>query len=610
MGLLRECRGVITIYLTIILLALFCLAGIIIDVTRIMVAENKVEGALAAAVRSNLAGYDKQLVGEYGLYASNVGEEETRRYFAANLQEGEGVKLITYDICEFNLETTDLRESLLNNERFREQILQYVKYKAPANLSLRFADVLGVETFEKNAQSFTAGYECYNEKTELKEELIKINERLNDLAPFYATPSVMAAGEEKTIEAIREMKEIKRLLETDIARHLESYKGKSANETYEEVEKLQVEIEQNKADLDNNIEILERMISGSGFSDGEGESGAEKAYLVRPVGFAIEEDMENEIEAGFLQSIENIKKKIAGLIKIIPVEDTIGEEILQEANRAVDADIVQVWSESFTQREQTYYENTDPDLIGELSGNIISFVTSLGGFLKDIALQGRDCLYIDEYILDKSTYATSPTARDHYFKNGEVEYVLCGFAYEGANLVGVFERIWFIRFAINTVEAFFKSVSPEIYSRLTQALSEGLVCACNDVVKLYAGEEVPLFKFKIGNSVGKRGLQYSDYLRILLLFENEGTKLDRLRDLVQVNLRNKGGQKNDFELQNYHLVCSAEAVVEINLWFLPLLNLERLGFEQFTDGSYRIEKATVTGYGTNTLLPAVVGMEG
>ena len=52
-------------------------------------------------------------------------------------------------------------------------------------------------------------------------------------------------------------------------------------------------------------------------------------------------------------------------------------------------------------------------------------------------------------------------------------------------------------------------------------------------------------------SGGENGLQvklgYGDYLRILLLLENETTKLERLQEVIQVNMRQQSN-RSDFQL--------------------------------------------------------------
>ena len=62
-------RGAISVFLIIIFLSLLMLSGLFVDICRVMAAERKVQNALDTAVRSVLAQYDDELVGQFGLFA-------------------------------------------------------------------------------------------------------------------------------------------------------------------------------------------------------------------------------------------------------------------------------------------------------------------------------------------------------------------------------------------------------------------------------------------------------------------------------------------------------------------------------------------------------------
>ena len=139
-------RGGITLFLAIILMALLVLAGVFIDAARIAVAEGKVQSSLNTTVRSVLAGYDEELIGQFGLYGLDGKSEkavikaDVLKYFQANLKERhQGIKFINYEVNPENI-TISTSGNLLTDEIYKRQILEYMKYKAPITMTENLID--------------------------------------------------------------------------------------------------------------------------------------------------------------------------------------------------------------------------------------------------------------------------------------------------------------------------------------------------------------------------------------------------------------------------------------------------------------------------------------
>jgi hypothetical protein len=208
--------------------------------------------------------------------------------------------------------------------------------------------------------------------------------------------------------------------------------------------------------------------------------------------------------------------------------------------------------------------------------------------VEQALLDGGAKLAICEYIMDKYTFATSQTERGHYFQLGEVEYILCGNDSELANVTEMFSKIFVIRLAINALDAFLKSPVLHPLARLAEALVTGFTKACADMLRLYMGEAVAIYP-----SLAQPALAYSDYLRLFLLQQDKNTQLNRMRQLIQVNLAQSG---NSFALKEHSASFKARAEVSINLLFLPALHLDKLGFPNFSGNKYLIIKETRAGY--------------
>ena len=131
---------------------------------------------------------------------------------------------------------------------------------------------------------------------------------------------------------------------------------------------------------------------------------------------------------------------------------------------------------------------------------------------------------------------------------------------------------------------------PSFSVRLGQALVGGFIAATKDMLDLYGGKDVPVCA-----SLGKLpvSLSYSDHLRLLLLMQNEKTQLERMRQLMQINIRQV---QPDFELKNHVTKFTGKAEVTVNLWFAPLLQLDKFGVKQIQGNKYYLTKTSALSY--------------
>ena len=75
--------------------------------------------------------------------------------------------------------------------------------------------------------------------------------------------------------------------------------------------------------------------------------------------------------------------------------------------------------------------------------------------------------------------------------------------------------------------------------------------------------------------------------------QNEDIQLERMRQLMQINIRQ---EKSNFELKNYATIVTGKAEVTVNLWFAPLLQLDKLGFPQIDGNQYHLCVTSAQGY--------------
>ena len=144
--------GQITVFLSIVLFAVIMLAGVLIDAARVLTAQTQLERALASSTRSALANYSARLKSDYGVFALSTSDETALkgiigRYMEKNLSvDKEPAQKGIVDLYGFRVEGIKVAPifNLSENEVVKNQILEYMKYRAPVRLLEGIWDRLAV----------------------------------------------------------------------------------------------------------------------------------------------------------------------------------------------------------------------------------------------------------------------------------------------------------------------------------------------------------------------------------------------------------------------------------------------------------------------------------
>ena len=239
-----------------------------------------------------------------------------------------------------------------------------------------------------------------------------------------------------------------------------------------------------------------------------------------------------------------------------------------------------------------------------------------GSVLKDLSEDGTgealgdDLIttgYIESYFRNE---LDEDSADDHFFRC-EVEYILYGCMSDEENYKKAYHSIFAVRTAVNTAYLYMdpeksalilataEAMTPGPFAPLTQVLltlAWAAVESENDMKNLEAGNGVPLIKNSAtwmtdidGAAKGASGgedyipvpgdshMTYSRYLDMLLLTLDRDTKLYRIMDLIQINL--KGTERADFTMSDHftglalkaeiakksHAVGVVDSTAEINM---------------------------------------------
>jgi Flp pilus assembly protein TadG len=136
-------KGTVTVFMVLITTVTFVFAGLIIDMSRILLANYAASSAIESATRSLMANYNKDLVADYGLYAIEKCDSNDKlfmKYLIRNLNltdKNNGAEK-TFTVLktrsdnlvesETSVEYTD---QLINDDVFKAQLTEYMKYRAP-----------------------------------------------------------------------------------------------------------------------------------------------------------------------------------------------------------------------------------------------------------------------------------------------------------------------------------------------------------------------------------------------------------------------------------------------------------------------------------------------
>ncbi len=173
--------------MSIILLAVLMLAGILVDVSRISVGKSMVKRAADTAAKSLLADYSSKLKEDYGIFALPQSDKELlnskfEEYICDNLSisnDEEFYKNRT-KLFDFRVESISVTPlyNLSENSITKQQILEYMKYRAPSELAEGFIERL------KTIKGFKSMSEAYKKKLGIDKLMGRLDKSQQKLKRF------------------------------------------------------------------------------------------------------------------------------------------------------------------------------------------------------------------------------------------------------------------------------------------------------------------------------------------------------------------------------------------------------------------------------------------
>ena len=216
---------------------------------------------------------------------------------------------------------------------------------------------------------------------------------------------------------------------------------------------------------------------------------------------------------------------------------------------------------------------------------------SIESILKKLSNTALDITYMYKYL---NSYMRVTGDKVTYFNN-EWEYVIAGKLDDHANYNACRKRLFLLRNALNLAALYEDRTKVETIAAIAEILTPGAGAVTQvaiaeawaaveteeDLKDLYAGERVPLFKTgpdwktdlnmalsdeekeKVKDLIAtseestseietmSEGLDYEEYLLIMLSSMNENTRVLRIMDIIQVNMKYR--YYDDFNMSEYYV---------------------------------------------------------
>ena len=277
---------------------------------------------------------------------------------------------------------------------------------------------------------------------------------------------------------------------------------------------------------------------------------------------------------------------------------------------------------------------------GMLQENALGFIADIGNLVAGGAVDLRDNIYLNEYIMGtfKNSVPVMKPGNENVkdtnlqgiekdtlqtFYDSEVEYILHGNASQQLNSIMTKGELLMVRFGLDTLHVYTDGKKKAMAAGIATAvagwwtggagipiISNLIMCgwgmgeAVIDVKDLMDGKSIPIYKmtgdWKLdvglpaasGPKTDKRlYFNYQDYLRVFLLTMNENKKLNRVEDLIQLNL---GKSRSGFKMTECNTYVRVEAEVSMRYLFITQPFIQKA--MKTNDGRYVFKVLVYEGY--------------
>ncbi len=365
---LKKTKGAISIFLCFVMVALIVLTGALVDGSRMRAAETEVKSALDTAALSQLANYSNILKELYGLFAiadndsgyikesvesmlnkdmlTGLGtpEEGSDRYYSEmlNFPGGDSGKLL--DLFDYKIESVKVEPvyNLSESSVVRQQILEYMKYRAPKEIAGQVLDKL-------------MAFKDLGEQSKILERKLDIDDRLKEARESQENLSDKAYeinSLARNNEILQKMSELKSKLIEAAAKE----KGMEDKKDGEGIESYRRDMEAAAELREELVEYIDdKLIKNNAFADAK-----QAIYDIRDKsGQAVK--LSEELEASIAQDSSSFAEAVRTDIK--DRSKGIDAKVLRDREAEIEK-----CTEAYRRIRDLINEIDLPDMSSELSG--------------------------------------------------------------------------------------------------------------------------------------------------------------------------------------------------------------------------------------------------
>lgn len=590
-------RGSVSVLVLIVCSAMLLAFGILVELSRLYTAQNRLELAVKSAARTVLAGYVRELR-EYGLFAWK-GEEnqlatvraESSALLADMLAEDgspgwSGATLQTHSVRVMPL------QSLGQHHVFRQQLLEHMKYKAPAAYAAKALEAAqlvkpAAEQGRIRSEHIKELYEIAEKREWAMEQALNTAERLADqvlaLSGAYRSHIASAAGEKPDYssgdrDAVR--------FETLLAIHQELNERLAAARQTDNRLHAYAEREL-AANADAQLGDLGPL--GDDYFRTYSSDAAELAArfgMLRSM-WSSRQPAERLAEANASMGaaasewITRLRRTEQSRRDRIERRKSGEAEQRREADRQLEAIWNQPLRNACKSDSRAHYSalagfadkyrsvNELPTSGAEPVSNVPDSAAGHDGFeslrrlaaVLDAVIKLRNNLYVNEYAL--TSFNNRTVERSNRVLTGqEAEFILYGIGSCEGNIAAAYTELLALRVAVRTTEEWLKPAKNALLTPMGAfwaALAQGARRAASDLDLLLEGESVEL-----ADAMPALKLSYSDYLRLFYALHGQHESiLTRMQSVIELN----SGQ----DVTKRYAAVDLYAKASVRLPFVPRL---------------------------------------
>jgi hypothetical protein len=615
-------KGSVSVFFIITTAAMFFFNAVLIDFTRIVIAEKHTENAVKAAARSVMSGYDNDLR-TYGLFGVGFPIAERKNVFEkvviGNIEtdsRGDYFPFIQLSLKPATARVNSLY-SLAHQHVFEQQLLEEMKYKAPVEFGRNVVDkfsnvsqrIRAARNFTDNASAID---KLVNQRDQVMEEVWNISSKIMEQ---------FDQSYRKNADDLAKAATSKAALDDDLLAMQRAVEHKLTilNDLYLKLNEALNKAEQYDANIANTLTRANEVMKGDIPDDPDYLGALGRVHILGDRYFALYKTDTAEVYASFSAYVRAIKSKPAESEHHVQsvlqnLNDNYYEKAVQwhsaivkgndqwrqqsESNKRLQEQEVRKTKSQLDQSKSYFFENscnTENDKrsyrrltgnqgfyeaylnynriqhttnqlthtpydspVKELGSDSLSLLKGMTNILQNMTRE----IYVNEYVLmnfNNRIPDQGPRA-GHMLNNQETEYVIYGLSSCQMNLSAAYVEMFMLRIGLRLVEAL---ADPKTLAAGSPMLAV-LTALSTATAKAYSDMRKLLSGENVPllDAARALSLNYKDYLRIILFLHSHDLKrMSRIQALIQLNTGK--------DLRKKPTYVQASAKTSVKIWFVP-----------------------------------------